>query len=103
MQTSRFITNPDIVQKGESHTVVLIDASIDDIERVGLFCKVSNRNYDIYLYNGATNDLEWLSYISDKADQVLQATSSLVTISSQINVINFDEGCAYQYFQSIDE
>lgn len=79
---SRFITYPSIVEKSNNHTVILIDANESDIEDIGYYCKVSDTNYDIYLYRGDTDDLQWLSHVSQLADYVLISESSNITSPS---------------------
>lgn len=85
MQTltnSRFITYPDLVEKTTSHTIMLIDPTESEIEDVGLFCRASNLNYDIYLYNGQVDDLPWLSSATDQCDSVLINNNSRVKSNS---------------------
>jgi hypothetical protein len=80
---SRFITYPSTVEKSNNHTVVLVDADVNDIEDIGLFCKVSNKDYDIYLYKADVDDLQWLGHISQLADHILISDAS--TIQSPSN------------------
>lgn len=82
---SRFITSPDVLSK-TTHTVTLVDPSVDDIERVGLYCKSVDEDYDVYLYDGDSSDLQYLNAISNVSDRVLISESSLVTISNAVNV-----------------
>lgn len=102
LSNSRFITHPSIVEKTNNHTVILIDADQNDIESVGLFCKTSIKNYDIYLCHGDTN-LAWLSDISVLADQMLinQHTNKNI-----LNSIKFGKDCEIvsplTYFQNYD-
>lgn len=77
---SRMITYPDTVEKSANHTVLLIDAAIEDITRCGLFCATSQKDYDIYLYRHDLNDLQWLAAVSQRVDRVLLHESSQVTI-----------------------
>jgi hypothetical protein len=78
---SRFITYPDTVEPIGNHTVVLVDADVDDVERIGLFLKSSVRDFDVYLYKGEQHDLEWLNYIHNQADQIILNDASQVTVS----------------------
>lgn len=104
---SRFITHPDTVYPDGNHSVVLVDASTDDIENIGYFCKVSNKNYDIYLYRGDLGDLQWLSAITNLADQVLVNETSLVTITPPERLTKFGSSQQLEdplaYFQNFDE
>ena len=79
---SRFITYPSTVEKSQDHTVVLIDADVNDIEKVGLFCKISKKDYDIYLYRGDLDDLEYLNFVVDCAEAVLIHEDSEVYIKN---------------------
>lgn len=99
LTNSRFITYPSTVDDHADHTIVLIDSDISDIENIGLFCKVSNLNYDLYLYKHDINDLEWLSTIVDRSTAVLINENSSVTITGQ-DTIMF--GPAQQYTTPLD-
>ena len=96
---SRFITYPSVVEKSDSHTVVLVDATNQDIENIGLFCKVANLNYDIYLYKH-NGDLEWLSHVTSLTDQIIINPSSEVKVGSP-DVRYLDD--MVTYFQEIDQ
>lgn len=103
MNESRFITNPDVVETNGNHCIVLIDPTISDIENIGLFCKVSTKEYDVYLYNDAMDDLEWLSYVASKADIIMQSDISKITLSDNLSILRFLEGHALNYFQDFDK
>lgn len=81
-ELSRFITYPDILEKSNNHTVLLVDADLDDVANLATFCSVSKRNYDIYLYKGDQGDLEWLSHLSNRLDKTFIKESSQVKITS---------------------
>lgn len=104
IENSRFITYPSLVDKSSNHTVVIIDASEEDIEDIGLFCKLSDKNYDIYLYRGDLNDLEWLSYISDRADSMLLKDDSKVTTTAKHQKFgqSSEQTSPLEYFQKYD-
>jgi hypothetical protein len=106
MELSRFITFPSVEEKSDNHTVVVIDADNNDIENIGLFCKVSNKNYDIYLYKQDLVDLDWLTSIITNADCVLIAKDSNVEIvnASQISKFGLDQqlNTPLAYFQQVD-
>lgn len=101
MTESRFITNPDVIGKNGNHNVVLIDPTLADIENIGLFCKVSEKDYDVYLYNEAMDDLEWLAYVASKADVILQSATSRITLPGPI--VRFLADYALNYFQDFDK
>lgn len=75
---SRFITYPSTVAKSNNHTVVLVDADVNDVEDIGFFCKTSNKDYDIYLYKSDVDDLQWLGHVSQLADHVLISDASTI-------------------------
>lgn len=106
MTTSRFITYPSTVTK-ENNTVVIIDADVDDIERIGFFCKTSNVDHDIYLYRGDLHDLEWLNCISKEANRILINDSSQVTIHNSDQVTRYGQGLdlvnPLDYFKKFEE
>lgn len=103
MTESRFITNPDVVGKNGNHIVVLIDPTLADIENIGLFCKVSEKDYDVYLYNEAMDDLEWLAYVASKADAILQSAISRITLTNSPSIVRFVSEHALSYFQDFDK
>lgn len=79
---SRFITYPDAVEKSNNYTVILIDATEEELIRLERFLEISTYNFDVYLYQGETGDLEWLNHIHSRADLILIKDSSHVNISS---------------------
>lgn len=103
---SRFITYPSTVEKSQDHTVVIIDATREDIKNVGWFCKTSDKDYDIYLYEENLGDLQYLGYIVDRADRVLIHEDSEVTIknfSKLTKIGNHQEIVnAFDYFNTYD-
>jgi hypothetical protein len=104
-QNSRIITYPSVVEKQSDHTVVLIDAIDEDIERIGLFLAVCQQNFDVYLYQGETGDLEWLNHIGQSADTYLINEVSQVRISP--DSIRYGIGQEYpnplKYFEQIEQ
>jgi hypothetical protein len=98
--TSRFITYPSTVEKTADHTVILIDATLNELTQLERFLQTSNSKFDVYIYQETTDDLEWLSYISQVADQ------TLINSSSRINLM--PKGIQYQtspldYFEQIEK
>ena len=106
MEISRIVTHPSTVEKQSNLTVVLIDASIEEVENVTLFCQVSRQNYDIYLYKQDLNDLQWLGAIVQLADHTLISQNSLVTVDNvnQISKFGLDQqlNTPLAYFQQVD-
>lgn len=97
---SRFITYPDVVEKSNNHTVLLVDADLDDVANLASFCEVSNRNYDIYLYKGNQGDLEWLSHLHSRLDKTFIKESSQVSITSADRYSTVND--LKEYFTKID-
>lgn len=104
---SRIITYPSIVEKESNNTVILIDASVDDVENVSLFCQVSNKDHDIYLYKQDLGDLIWLSSITNSADCVLIAEDSKVSIDNVSQIHQYGKNqrlnTPLAYFQEVDK
>jgi hypothetical protein len=100
-QPSRFITYPDIIEKSDNHTVLLIDADIDDVANLATFCTISKRDYDIYLYRSTTDDLEWLSYLSSRIDHTLIKDPSELKASDSERYSSIDG--LREYFTNVDE
>lgn len=82
---SRIVTYPSLIEKSENHTVVIIDATVEAVGDIGLFCQGCEKFYDIYLYREDINDLHWLEHITENADQVLLAKGSNVTIDTKVS------------------
>ena len=98
---SRFITYPDILPKSENHTVLLVDADLDDVANLATFCSISKHNYDIYLYKGDQGDLEWLHHLSNRLDKTFIKEGSQVSITSADNYSTVND--LKEYFTKIDE
>jgi hypothetical protein len=101
---SRFITYPSLVEK-EYKTILIVDASNDNIEDVGLFCKASQADYDIYLYKEEINDTDWLNTIANFADCILVNIESNAVISgNQIFQFGLSQrlNTPLAYFQEIE-
>lgn len=105
LTNSRFITWPSIVERTASHTVVLVDPSQDDIDNISKFCSACDKNYDIYIYDGTSGDLEYLNAISNNSD--LLVINELSQISTSTNNVRYglsqDYASAVDYFIKFDE
>jgi hypothetical protein len=103
---SRIITHPSTVEKQSNHTVVLIDATVEEVENITMFCQISDQNYDIYLYKQDLDDLQWLDAIVQQADYTLISQSSLVTVANVVQISKFglDQqlNTPLAYFQQVD-
>jgi len=100
-ELSRFITYPDVVEKLNNHTVLLVDADLDDVANLATFCSISKRNYDIYLYKGNQGDLEWLSHLSSRLDKTFIKSDSQVKITSADSYSTVTD--LKEYFTKIDD
>jgi ornithine cyclodeaminase/alanine dehydrogenase-like protein (mu-crystallin family) len=69
------VTPPDLIP-----TVVIIDASTEQVQSCAAVIKGQESVYNIYLYNHEMNDLTWLSKVIKRADVVLQAEGSTVPV-----------------------
>ena len=78
MNTSRIVTYPSTVEPQGNHKVILIDPTEEDQTRIEFFLKVSEQNFDVYVYRGEYYDLEFLNHICTAADWVLINDSSEV-------------------------
>jgi|688.fasta_scaffold2347966_1 hypothetical protein len=89
---SRFITHPSIEPKSpNSHTVLIIDADTDDVINIGMFCKVSAKNYDVYLYKQDIDDSSWLNDINDNLDCTLVKDTNNLQVNNLLDYFqNFD-------------
>jgi hypothetical protein len=89
---SRFITYPSIEPKSSnSHTVLIIDADNEDVINIGMFCKASTKNYDIYLYKQDIDDPNWLSNINASLDCTLIKDTTNVQVNNLLDYFqNFD-------------
>lgn len=96
MNNSRFVTYPSTVELNQNHKVILIDATQDELTQLERFLQTSRENFDVYLYQGETGDLEWLNYVSYDAKLTLINDASQVHITPnsiryQINLLEHFE------------
>ena len=100
--TSRFITYPSLVESDENHPVLVIDATELDIHDVGLYCKASTQDFDIYLYRHDHDDLQWLHEVSARVNKILISKESTLQLSTSTDADRFGDGERYysliQYF-----
>ena len=94
-QNSRFITYPSTVEKTR-HTVLVVDIKPVDFIVLTEFLQKSEQDFDVYLYDGVSHDLEWLNHVSKECDDVLIDTASQVKISPGDTNIRYGEGLEYQ-------
>lgn len=98
---SRFITYPDILPKSTNHTVLLVDADLEDVANLATFCSISQRNYDIYLYKGEQGDLEWLNHLNSVLDKTFVRAGSQVKITNSTSYATVND--LKEYFTKIDQ
>jgi hypothetical protein len=65
---SNFITPPDYIT-----TVLVVDATEQQITELGNLIKAGDIPYNIYFYNQAMNEQEWFNRIANKADTIIYA------------------------------
>lgn len=65
---SNFITPPDYVE-----TVLIINATEQQINELGQVVHDGNKIYNVYFYNENMDNLPWFDKISTRADTVLDA------------------------------
>jgi hypothetical protein len=78
---SNFITPPDLVS-----SILIIDATKEQIESCARYCADCKFAYNIYLYNTDMNNTNWLGQVVDRVDTVLIQEDSAVPI---LNYIKF--------------
>lgn len=104
---SQLITYPSRVEKKTNHTVVVIDADVDQLADIGMFCSVSEKNYDVYIYSGDNHDLEWLCGVSTSADHILISEASTVAIHNVLEQSKFGKNQniinPLGYFETFDK
>lgn len=72
---SNFITPPDLVE-----TVLIINATEDQISACAEACRNGNRVYNVYFYHTDMNDVHWLGEVVQRAETILQAVDSEVPV-----------------------
>jgi hypothetical protein len=72
---SNFITPPDLVE-----SILIIDATEEEIKSCALACQDSSVPYNVYFYHKDMKDVDWLSTVIDRVDYVLIQEDSLVPV-----------------------
>lgn len=72
---SNFITPPDLVE-----TILVINATTEQIESCAEACRNSDRVYNVYFYHTDMNDVYWLGQVVQRAETILQAVDSEVPV-----------------------
>lgn len=72
---SNFITPPDLVE-----TVLIVDATEEQITHCADACRESDHVYNVYFYQKEMDNPDWLVTAYNRADTVLQYEDSMVPI-----------------------
>jgi len=103
-QKTRYITYPSTVEKARD-TALIVDIKPEDFVVLTEFLQNNDTDFDVYLYDGASYDLEWLNYVSKSCDVILIDDASQVRISPEDTNIRYGPGLDYQtpydYFTKI--
>ncbi len=70
---TNFITPPDFVAN-DNHTVVLIDATEQQVNQLAEFCRTAINSYNVYVYRNGMNDIDWLKSAMTQADAFIVNT-----------------------------
>lgn len=92
-QNSRYITYPSVVDKVRS-TALIIDLKPADFIVLNEFLQTTDQDFDIYLYDAVSQDLEWLNHVSNQSDVVLIDDTSPVTVVPTDTNIRYGQGLA---------
>lgn len=68
---SNFITPPDLVE-----TVLIINATEDQIQACADACRDSKSVYNVYFYHTDMKDYTWLADVVQRSDTILQQSDS---------------------------
>lgn len=66
---SKVVTPPDIIN--EPFVLLVVNASIDDIEMVAEWLRYCDKNYTIHLYQDVMGDPAWLAEVAKSAETIL--------------------------------
>ena len=94
-QNSRFITYPSTVEKTR-YTALIIDIKPADFIVLTECLQNNTNDFDVYLYDGTSHDLEWLNYVGKSCDVILIDDASQVKISPESTNIRYGVGLEYQ-------
>ena len=94
-QKTRYITYPSTVEK-ERYTALIVDIKPADFIVLTGFLQKSEQDFDVYLYDGKSHDLEWLNHVSKSCDVVLIDNASQVKITPEDTNIRYGVGLGYQ-------
>ncbi len=72
---SNFITPPDLIE-----TVLVVNATEEQIKSCADACRNSNRAYNVYFYHTDMQDVYWLGQAVQRAETILQAVEAEVPV-----------------------
>jgi len=72
---SNFITPPDLIE-----TVLVINASTEQVDACAEACRNSDRAYNVYFYHTDMKDVHWLGQVVQRSETILQAVDSEVPV-----------------------
>lgn len=84
---TNFITPPDSIDD-KLHTVLLIDVSETDVQKLALWCKSAQQSYNVYLYNSEMSDVDWLFKFTGQADAMIINTAPTGLDSLKENLLS---------------
>lgn len=72
---SNFITPPDLIE-----TVLVVNATEDQIKSCADACRNNNRVYNVYFYHTDMKDVHWLGQVVQRSETILQAVDAEVPV-----------------------
>lgn len=78
------------------YTAMIIDIKPADFIVLTDFLRANTDDFDVYLYDGKTHDLEWLNHVSKSCDVILIDDASQVRITPEDTNIRYGLGLEYQ-------
>ena len=71
--TTNFVTYPDLVNN-KNHSVLIIDANLDDVETLARLCQSYYQAVNVYFYQAEQNQTEWLTQVATQVDAIIVNT-----------------------------
>lgn len=91
---TNFITPPDFIDE-EKHTVLLIDVDEAAVQNLAAWCKMSDYEFNVYLYNYTMNDLEWLGEAVSRAESIIIDTTPTELSAVKDRIAEMDKSYTY--------
>jgi hypothetical protein len=80
---SNFVTPPDLIE-----SILIIDASQEQIEACAVQCENAEIPYNVYFYNADMKDYDWLTQVVERVDTTLLQENSEVPVLSYVRFGN---------------